>query len=145
MNRLPDASVLKKERDQRDCPSYREIGKKYGVSGSAVWCKLHRAGLLTRCQNGRNKKRDEVNFQARASTALALIRDGKNTYRELADGLGYCTHSAVDSLVKALIDLGLVTKEPNKARTLQLTELGRQSVPLIQLATGRTDGVLEAY
>lgn len=140
---LPEAIELKKLRDEG--LSYREIGLRYDVAGPSVWHKLNQAGLLVRCRTYDDGRQTGVNFQTRASTTMALIRDGKNSYRELAKGLGYKTESAVKPIIRSLVALGFVTHEPYKARTLQLTELGRQSVSLIQLAKRRPDGVLEAY
>lgn len=138
MNSL--AQHLKKLRDQG--LSYEKIAWECNLSSWAAWNILNRSGLLERCKP---VKWDEINFQTRASTALALIRAGRNSYRELAAGLGYRSVSSVEPLIAGLLALDLVEEDAGKYRTLRLTELGRQSIPLIQLTTRRPDGVLEAY
>jgi SOS-response transcriptional repressor LexA len=53
------------------------------------------------------------------------------TYSELQERLGLLSKASVARLVDALIERGYVTKLPNRARALGLTEKGAAEPPLI--------------
>lgn len=126
--------------------TYQQIGDEFGIDHSRVWGRLKHNGLLVRC-NARPQRRivSEADFWQAASTILALIRAGHNTYRAIARGLGYRSKSAAYRLVQRMRAMGLVESTPKCKATLHLTEKGQRMGSLVVLAQRHPDGTLEWY
>jgi hypothetical protein len=76
---------------------------------------------------------NEEKFLVRASTTMALIREGINTTLPLAEQLGYRSGNSARSLINKLKARGWVEEEARKCATLRLTEAGRRAVRHVTL------------
>ena len=145
LRKLPPAAELARLRRQM---SYREIGRRFGVCGQTIWNRLDGAGLLARqreyCPRPESVD-DFYKFWSRASTALALIREGHCRFSELTVAMGFKSKATLWKLLNRMTAEGLVMREAGKAGTLRLTEKGQQFVANIQLVSRRPDGGLGKY
>lgn len=117
--------------------SYREVADRFGVSYETIRQRLVKAGLVDTTRR--------PNPEKNIGTALYLIAAGVTTYRRLAEHLDYNSPTSAFRLVQRLIKAGLVTSQPNRSATLQLTQAGRQAIINFKLVTRRADGVLTPF